>query len=149
MTALLADRFADAQSPVIDLDGDRVFAVYEFDRLPEHLIVRFITAKDLPVQGILLKIRGGLLEANGTEASDLLLWRDTAPKEVEIRVARKGAKSSLKVWNTWRVGRDVTQAWLGNAGMRVEASERQVRLRCSDGVGPVCFGDLEVVILLG
>lgn len=65
-----------------------------------------------------------------------------------------GKKTVLKLWNIWRGsmgGVDVTQAWLGNAGMRIEqsASGKELLLHCSDGEGPVEFSDLDVRITFG
>ena len=78
----------------------------------------------------------------------MVLWTDTAPKNVSVRLKRLGRRQvNLKIWNVWRDkigGHDVTQAWIGNAGMRAERYGNQLILRCSDGVGPVNFADLEV-----
>lgn len=150
MPETLADLFANAQSPVVDWQGAPVFAAYEFASVPEDLTVEFIASKSSPVQGLRMKIRGGVLTVNEVETDDLLLWRDTAPDYVTVHVrARKGTRASLKVWNVWRGGMDVVQAWLGNAGMRVEESGvgQELLLRCSDGEGPPAFDDLEVRLL--
>lgn len=53
----------------------------------------------------------------------------------------KGVRS-LRIWNAWR-DNDLTQAWLGNAGMRVIPGEGgSLTLRCSDGEGEPDFDDL-------
>jgi hypothetical protein len=152
MTDTLSDLFAEARSSVVEWDGGHAYAVYELVDVPEQLIVEFGDAKASPVQGLRLKIRGGSLLVNGMKTDDLLLWRETAPDRVIVRVERRGsARVSLKAWNVWRGGSDVVQAWLGNAGMRVESGDdgRHVELRCSDGVGPVAFDDLQVRLNLG
>jgi hypothetical protein len=147
----LSDLFASAQRPVVEWAGAPAHALYEFEEIPESIGVEFVGGKPSPVQGLHIKYRGGLLIANDVGAEDLLLWRDTAPDRLTVRVEpRKKARPSLKIWNVWRGGLDVVQAWLGNAGMRVEVSPdgRQIDLHCSDGVGPVAFDDLQVRLTL-
>lgn len=90
------------------------------------------------------------MRANGVEAKHLTLWRDTAPRELLVSVAKKG-NAKLRIWNIWREpagSYEITQAWLGNAGMRIESSGEgnETILRCSDGVGPVDFDDLIVSV---
>lgn len=76
----------------------------------------------------------------------MLLWCDTAPDLVAVQVRQKPrARRSLKVWNVWRTGTDVTHAWLRNAAMQVEGEPtRRLTLRCSDGIGDPTFDDLIV-----
>jgi hypothetical protein len=148
MTEALADLFAAARSPTIEWDGATVHAMWEVDPAPTELAIEFRGATALPVQGLAVKLEGGVLRANGVEAKHLTLWQDTAPPVVDVVVAKRG-KAKLRIWNIWRGavgGHDVTQAWLGNSGMRIEASSEpnETILRCSDGVGSVNFDDLIV-----
>jgi hypothetical protein len=141
--------FAEQQSNVIEWNGIPVHGLYEFARVPGQLSLEFLSSKPLPVQGVQLRIRGGLLEIDGVETTDFVLWTDTAPRAVTVAVRRTGrGKTTLKLWNVWRGGLDVTQAWLGNAAMRVEAcpDPRQVVLKCSDGEGEPDFDDLVVAV---
>lgn len=148
----LAEIFAAAQAPCIDWEGEPAYAIYEMTPAPDGLVVEFLNAANSPVQGLTLKARGGILEVNGVEASEMLLWHDTAPRKVSVRVRpENGKRVSLKLWNVWRGvmgGSDVTQAWLGNAGMRIDQKDKELMLRCSDGEGPVDFGDLEVRVTI-
>lgn len=147
MTESLSDLFTAAQYPKIEWDGAAAYALWQVSPVPEQLIVEFRGGTDFPVQGLAIKLEGGVLRANGTEAKQLALWHDTAPSEVCVEVSSTG-KAKLSVWNVWRGavgGHDVTQAWLGNSGMRIEHSVAgEVILRCSDGVGPIDFGDFIV-----
>ena len=112
------------------------------------MVVEFLSATHAPFQGLALKANGGVLVTNGVEAAQMRLWRDAAPTTVSMRVKRQPGKvATLKLWNIWRGsvgGVDVTQAWLGNAGMRIERAVdgKELLLRCSDGEGPVDFGNL-------
>lgn len=155
MTQALADLFANAQASQLLWEGELAHAIYEITPAPESVTVEFLNAINAPVQGLTLKINGGMLEVNGTDAPEILLWGDTVPDRVVVRVRREpGAKAIFKLWNIWRGnmgGVDVTQAWLGNAGMRIEQSEdgTQLLLHCSDGEGPVDFNNLKVRVILG
>jgi len=81
---------------------------------------------------------------NEVAAEIITLWSDTSPVEVELMVLGAGARR-LEVWNAWDLG-GLETAWLGNAGMIVEPSERHLALHCSDGLGPASFTDLQVRI---
>jgi hypothetical protein len=144
----LSDRFAEEQSNVIEWCGIPIHGLYEFESIPRSITLEYISAKEQPVQGIQLRMRGGTMTVNDTDSGDIVLWNDTAPArvEIEIRTKPKG-RTSLKLWNVWRGGQGVTQAWLGNAAIRVqdEPSGRTV-LHCSDGQGEPDFDDLVVAV---
>ncbi len=154
MTEALADIFAAAQVPQIEWEGAPAYAIYEITQPTENVVVEFLNATAAPVQGLTLKVKGGVLIVNGVEATEMLLWHDTAPAHVSVQVRPEyGKKVTLKLWNIWRGnmgGADVTQAWLGNSGMRIERSTdgKELLLRCSDGEGPINFGDLEARVVL-
>ncbi|MCM3657287.1 hypothetical protein M3147_08490 [Agromyces mediolanus] len=146
----LAELFAERRSTTIQYDGELVHGVYEFERVPRSLAVTFVRATQAPVQGLRLKIRGGVFDVPEERGiHDLVLWTDTAPGNVVVSLRNVRPDALLKVWNVWRRqvgGHAVTQAWLGNAGMRVSGAENRLLLRCSDGEGPVAFDDLEAVV---
>ena len=145
MTKALADMFADAQVPCLDWKGEPAYGIYEMPA-PEAFDVEFVSSTDLPIQGQTLKVYSGVLEIDGVEAREMLLWRDTAPDRVPVKVkSESGRQAILKIWNVWRGkvgGHDVTQAWLGNAGMSVKQAGARLALHCSDGEGSVNFDDL-------
>lgn len=145
----LASRFAEQQTNQIEWDGP-LFSLYELPTEASALTIRFLSATSVPPQGVRLKVRGGTFDVEGTSADDLVLWQDTAPSEVRARIKWKSKVGrSLRIWNAWRVN-DVTQAWLGNAGMRVTLDEPQLlTLRCSDGEGEPNFDDLVVEVFIG
>jgi len=155
MCEALADQFAKAHASQIDWEGAAAYAIYEIAPAPETVLIEFLKAKAAPVQGLTLKVYGGALLVDGVEAREVLLWHDTVPAQVAVQVRREAGKNpTLKFWNVWRGsvgGSDVTQAWLGNSGMRIEPSEdgRSLSLRCSDGEGAVDFNDLDVRVTVG
>ena len=148
----LSATFAEQQSNVIEWNGMTLHGLFEFDNVPDQFRLEFLGSKPLPVQGVQLRIRGGKLEIDGVEATDFVLWTDTAPSSVAVTVRPTGrGKTTLKLWNVWRGGLDVTQAWLGNAAIHVEGSAdpTHVVLRCSDGEGEPDFEDLVVGVTHG
>ena len=148
MTKPLSKLFEEARSARVEWEGEPLYGLYELPS-PNGLLVEFMSSISAPVQGLTLKVYGGVLEIGGVEAQEMLLWCDTAPPKVSVKVKTEpGKKAKLKIWNIWRGkvgGIDVTQAWLGNAGMRVETSAdgKEFLLYCSDGEGPIEFGDLK------
>ncbi|WP_199433781.1 hypothetical protein [Qaidamihabitans albus] len=151
MTESLSDLFATAQSPVVEWNGEQILALYEFDRIPDMITVDLLAAKKYPVQGLKMKIHNGLLKVNDVESRDLVLWRDTRPDQVAVRITKSGARTSLKFWNVWRGGLGVTQAWLGNSAMRVRRGDTGdvLLVSCSDGQGDADFDDLQVRLTVG
>ena len=93
-------------------------------------------------QALKLAAVNGILEVNGAASETISLWSDTSPVAVELVVV--GARAQrLEVWNAWDLG-GLETAWLGNAGMIVDPQERYLGLKCSDGLGPPSFTDLQV-----
>lgn len=154
MTKPISKLFEEARAPCVEWEGEPLYGLYEITPAPENVIVEFLNGVSAPVQGLTLKVNGGALIVNDVEAPEMLLWRDIAPSHVPVRIKREpGKKVTLRLWNIWRGsigGVDVTQAWLGNSGMRIERSAdgKKLLLRCSDGEGPVDFGDLEARVVI-
>lgn len=151
MTMPLSKLFEEARAACVEWEGEPLYGLYEMTA-PDSLEVEFLSSIASPVQGLTLKTYGGVMEIEDVEAQEMLLWADTAPPKVPVKI-KPGAdgKVILKIWNVWRGkvgGHDVTQAWLGNAGMRIERSGSRISLRCSDGEGPVDFSNLETRVTL-
>jgi hypothetical protein len=84
----LSSRFAAQQTNQIDWDGP-LYSLYELPTDASELRIRFLSAKAPPPQGLRLKVRGGTFEVASRAAGDLVLWQDTAPDEVLIRITWK------------------------------------------------------------
>ena len=138
----LSDQFADGAETVAHRGRDvrplLRLAVSEGTRVR----VEWIAARPDRRQALKLAAVNGQLEVHGAAAEIISLWSDTSPVEVELTVL--GAQTRrLEVWNAWDLG-GLETAWLGNAGMIVEPSERHLALHCSDGLGPPSFTDLRI-----
>lgn len=137
----LSAMFAEQQTSVIDWDG-ALYSLYELPTEVSNLNVAFECASTTFRQALRLKVRGGELNSNGVAATDLVLWQDTSPALIEVRVRWTGKSRSLRIWNAWDHN-GTMHAWVGNAGMRVEQLDPQtLLLRCSDGNGEPSFEDL-------
>jgi hypothetical protein len=115
--------------------GDRVDVIFE----------RFAPS---PVQGLrlALKEKGGQLEIGKQRSTDFVLWTDTAPRHVQVLIAKGKRKGHLVLWNVWRDAKHGTTLYgVNNAAIEVaEQSATGAVLRCSDGwLGPD-FDDLVV-----
>ncbi|MCY4036973.1 MAG: hypothetical protein OXF64_05940 [bacterium] len=140
----LSDRFADG-AETVSCDGRDVRPLLRLAVSPGTRVrVQRLAARPDRRQAVKLAVVSGRLEVNEVAAEIITLWSDTSPVEVELMVLGAGARR-LEVWNAWDLG-GLETAWLGNAGMIVEPSERHLALHCSDGLGPASFTDLQVRI---
>jgi hypothetical protein len=115
-----AEEFARTQGKPIDVGGRSVVAMLRHQvHAGDRVRVVWRRSVDAPIQGIRIKLQGGTLTIDGKELADVVLWHDTAPRESVI-VCNAKQSAELRVWNCWRDDRGVMQAWVGNAGMRVE-----------------------------
>jgi len=113
-----SEDFAKNQGRPIVFGGRTLEPMLRRTVAPETRVrVVWRSAAEVPVQGIRMKLQGGSLILGDTELKDVVLWRDTAPDE-SVFVCRSKRATELRIWNCWRDERGVTQAWIGNAGMR-------------------------------
>jgi hypothetical protein len=143
----IADLLEAAGSDTVTVRGRIVRAVV---RVPVqegstlHIIRRGVGAPR--PQGLKLALNDGELEANGILSPAMTMWSHTAPAETTLKVRGAGA-ATMDVWNSWLLG-EVDSAWIGNAGIVAQATDRGHLLRCSDGVGEPSFGDLVVELVV-
>jgi len=151
MTKPISKLFEEAKATCVEWEGQPLYGLLEMPA-PNELSVELLRSKASPVQGLTLKAYGGVLRINDVESPEMLIWADTAPDRLTVNfLPREGCEAKLKIWNIWRGevgGVEVTQAWLGNAGMRIDRKNGNLRLCCSDGEGAVDFGDLEARVTI-
>lgn len=144
--ANLSEIFTARQTNLIDWHGP-LYSVYDVSSQTDRFALTRVSTDSGYRQGFRIKVRGGTMEINRREARDAILWEDTAPDSLEIvTIWGKGARS-IRVWNVWERN-GVTQAWLGNAGMRVVETGNVIRFDCSDGEGPPQFSNLIVELAM-
>jgi hypothetical protein len=83
-------------------------------------------------QGVWLAVAGELV-VNGYVASQVVLWRDTAPDRVRLEV-RSTDDGLMRLYNVWDSGRGRTpwESQSHTSGMVREASADGYLYRCSD-----------------
>ena len=145
MTTTLGEQFLRGGTDTISHRGRIVKAMV---RIPvtdgAEVVVRRRAVSSTRPQALKLAVNRGELEVNGRRAGAVALWSTTSPDTVSLRV--HGAEATtLEVWNAWSMG-GVDCSWIGNAGMVTKTTAAGTVLRCSDGVGPADFTDLEVEI---
>ncbi len=145
MSPKLSERFEVAKGAPIEVDGQLVAMMHELDPIdtPTELRIELATTASRP-QGLRLKVRGGVIELNGEQLDDAVLWSDTAPSVVtaRLRPANSAKPMSVRLWNVWRDGAGTMQSWIGNAGMVVRVEGNGITLHCSDGFDAPSFDDL-------
>lgn len=114
------------------------------DRLPvvdgQQLRIVFESANSDWRQGVHLTTDVAF-EINGqTVKQAVVLWQDTAPREVVLRIKSKNGECLIK--NVWDVGDGVMHSWHNGAAMIVEERELYRRYRCNDGRADDDFDDL-------
>ena len=82
-------------------------------------------------QGVHLSADGEFLVNDQVVCNAVVLWQDTAPREVELTV--KTRKHIVEVKNVWDIGDGTMHSWHGGAGMIIEESESLRRYKCNDG----------------
>lgn len=145
-TKTLAKLFQESKAQPVILGDMVVVPIY---RLPLaagkwHVRVERISAKNIPVQGIRLKVDLGHIAVAGQKQKDIVLWEDTSPDVVDMEISC-ASETVFKAWNVWRVD-GIMQAWIGNSGMIVENDVGRIKLLCSDGTSAPEFDNLIVTI---
>lgn len=144
--------FIAAQANEIDWHGP-LFGFYELPAGTTRLTLTFEASNADCPQGLCIKVRGESMRIQDVASPVFNIWTDTAPKRTEIKVVWKKTRTtpkSLRVWNIWRRVTEkweITEAWSGNSGMRVEDhDDGSWTFRCSDGVGDPDFNNLVATI---
>lgn len=141
----LDELFRASKGQPVDVDGQIARMTYEvpIEKGKASGVILVRGFKREPIQGICLEVEGGQLEINGVRHPGIVLWMDSAPREVEFRITGR-SQASLRVWNCWRGQFGEREAWLGSAGVICKSYDRDYyRFLCSDGPGLVEFDAIE------
>jgi hypothetical protein len=137
-----SERFAQNRVERILVDGREIVSILRIPVRPgDRVRIAWNHAIETPLQGIRVRLHKGKLSIMEQDLEDVVLWRDTAPPESVLECRSRG-EAELRIWNCWRDHLGVMQAWVGNAGMRVEErGSRTFRLECN-AREEVTFSDL-------
>jgi len=143
----LAEQFQDSMGQPVEVNGKSVSPIFLESVSKEVLVnLRWIGTQSEVKQGVQIKLDKGIIEVNGQETSNIVLWEDTCPSEISLRCTpKKSAK--LKIWNVWEV-EGIVQAWVGNSGIITLIDNGKMRMNCSDGVGEIDFNNMVLEVRL-
>ncbi|HEY4372010.1 MAG TPA: hypothetical protein VGN52_08800 [Burkholderiales bacterium] len=146
MKESLSSIFQKIRGAPTEVDGRFVYPIFKehVEKGERNLRIRRLASKQSPVQGIRIKMVKGLIEIYGRKYSEIVLWADTSPTVVDLKISSRSG-GELRAWNVWKID-DITQAWIGNAGIRIAKEGGVVTLECSDGVGDIDFSNLVVEV---
>lgn len=131
----LAEQFIAAKGASLDIGGNAVVNIYRRTvRMDQRVHVTARPPMDVPVQGLRIKLVDGIIRINEQDLREVVVWFDTAPLDFEFSCCPTKKVAELRVWNCWRDSNDVTQAWIGNAGMIADEKDSEVMLLCSTGI---------------
>lgn len=140
--------FLASKGQPVDYNGRTILMV---DRLTvadgQQLKVIFESVNADWRQGVCLTTDGGFVVNNQNIRRATVLWQDTAPQEVILKVQTK--KGECQVKNVWDVGDGVMHSWHNGAAMIVDEIASGRRYKCNDGRSDDDFDDLIFRIELG
>jgi hypothetical protein len=138
-----------ARGEPIQFEGRTLWSAHWADvARDQQVVVSFERFTDKPVQGLMVagRKRSLQLEVAGRRADQFVLWTDTAPREVSVRVVKAAPGDQLGFWNVWRDEKhDSLMYGLNAAAIHVSReADGSVLLNCSDGWRGPDFEDLVV-----
>lgn len=148
-----AHEFAKSKARPIEYRGNRLWLSFRLDvELGAVLHVKRESTDSRWKQGIVLSCIGGtgkLRMPSGSEISATILWEDTAPEEVEIRIVSTASdedRVAVRVYNAWDTGDGILQHGHNGAAMIVEEAGDEYVFRCNDGYPDEDFDDIVFAI---
>ena len=140
----LSELFMKSKGQPIEIDGEAIHAMFSLSFSPgKHLLeVRKISFKPALHPGLAFRIKDGSMLIAGQKLERFNLWAESSPEVAQVLItARKNCR--LNVWNIWSVN-GATDAWVGQAGMKISTCAMTSELACSGGSTVRDFGCLVV-----
>lgn len=135
------DLFRKSKGQPVTYNGRIIHMV---DRIPIHdsqeVEVTFEGVNSDWRQGVCLTTDGSIVVNDQTIKKSVVLWRDTAPQKVALKIKTK--KSELQIKNVWDSGDGVMQSWHNGGAMIIEKTLSGRRYLCNDGRPDANFSDL-------
>jgi hypothetical protein len=133
--------FRKSKGQPVEYNGQTIQMV---DRVPvadgQQLRVVFESTNSVWKQGVYLTTDGTFEVNSQVMPKAVVLWQDTAPREVVLRI--KSSKGECSIKNVWDVGNGTMDSWHHGAAMIVENHESYRRYRCNDGQPDDDFDDI-------
>jgi hypothetical protein len=106
----------------------------------QKAIITFQQANSDWRQGIHLSTVGSFDVGGQKIKTSIVLWKDTAPEEVELIIQSKNGVCLVK--NVWDVGDGVMHSWHGGGAMSISDLGNDRIYECNDGRADDDFDDL-------
>ncbi|WP_285010115.1 hypothetical protein [Pedobacter faecalis] len=104
------------------------------------LKVNFLSTNSKWKQGIVFQTKGEF-EVNGQKLpTKIVLWEDTAPKELQLLV--KSKDKVLVTYNVWQTEYGTTHYWHNGGAMYIEEKDGVRTYNCNDGYADDDLNDL-------
>ena len=104
------------------------------------LKVCFISTDSDYKQGIILDTKGEFNINDQKITKKIILWEDTAPKEVVMQV--KSKNKEIIIYNVWKTLDGTTHYWHNGGALYIEESGSKIIYHCNDGFPDEDFNDL-------
>lgn len=104
------------------------------------LKVNFVSTDSEWKQGIVFQTKGEFEINNQKLPAKIILWEDTAPKEVHFLI--KSKDKVLVVYNIWQTQDGTTHYWHNGGAMYIEEKNGVRTYSCNDGYADADFDDL-------
>jgi hypothetical protein len=145
----LSERLVESSGQPILLDGELVLPIHRIDLPPgTHVLeLRWISCREELHPGLSFRLTNGSALIADQKLERFKLWAKTSPRVIRMAIkARK--RCQLSIWNIWSIN-GVTEAWTGQAGMKISAYDQSTLMRCSGGSARPDFEALVVEMVLG
>lgn len=96
-------------------------------------------------QAVVLETKGYFKIEGEKYSNSIILWEDTAPKELIIDIYSKD--KLVLIYNAWDIGNGVVHYWHNGAAMQISEVEKGRKYLCNDGYPDDDFNDLIFTIL--
>jgi hypothetical protein len=104
------------------------------------LKINFLSSDSIWWQGVVVKTKGQFQINGEIIFNKIILWENTAPKEIEFIVVSKNRK--LIIYNVWKTTDGTIHSWHNGGAMDTEEKEGKRIYYCNDGYPDDDFNDL-------
>jgi hypothetical protein len=134
--------FIEAKGQPITYKGKELKMVDRINLSTSKISLRitFVSTDSKWKQGIVLQTKGEFEIEGRKLPNKIVLWEDTAPKEVQLIV--KSKEKLLMVYNAWKTEEGTTHYWHNGAAMNIEEKEASKIYNCNDGFPDDDLNDL-------
>jgi len=134
--------FMESKGQPITYQGKELKMVDRINLLSNKvaLKVSFISTDSKWKQGIVFQTKGEFEINNQKLPTKIILWEDTAPKELQMLI--KSKDKVLVIYNVWETEDGTTHYWHNGGAMYIEEDNGIRTYNCNDGYADDDLNDL-------